>query len=126
MRIGVIGAITKDRIVIEKTKDEFHQVGGTVYYSSLTLVYNGSSVIAIPLLAEKDSYLLKHLKHNNMSIYPGWTNKTTVYENRYPADSQDICERIIIENASDFYLPNNLLQNLSVCSAIHLGPLSYN
>jgi len=103
MAIGVIGSITKDRIIIDKTRDEFEQVGGTVYYSSITLTNLGSSVISIPLLAEQNSYLLKHLIHKNITCYPGWTDKTTVYENRYPSDSQDVCERTIMENAVEGY-----------------------
>ncbi len=125
MVIGVIGSITKDRIIIDQTNDQFDHVGGTVYYSSLTLAHLGCSVISIPLLAEKDSYLLKHFKHENIACYPAWTERTTEYENRYPSDSYDICERTIIAHASDFSLTNTILKNLSVCSAIHLGPLAH-
>ena len=70
MILGVLGSITKDRIVIERTNDEFHQVGGTVYYSSLTLAHLGASVISIPLLAEKDAHLLKTLTHKNIRCFP--------------------------------------------------------
>jgi hypothetical protein len=92
MILGVIGSVTKDRIVIEKNK--------------------------------KNSFLLKHLNHKNIRSYPTWTDKTTVYENRYPSDSHDICERTIIERASDFSMTHEFLHNLSSCAAIHLGPLA--
>ena len=90
MVMGVIGSITKDRIIVNQTNDPFDQVGGTVYYSSLTLAHLGCSVISIPLLAEKDDYLLKHLHHKNISLYPVWTHTITLYKNRLLWLQEDI------------------------------------
>ena len=122
--IAVLGSITRDRILITKKNLDFSQPGGAVYYASRTLASLGVNVIAIPLLAKQDEALLRALQHPKIQILPQWTCVTTCYQNTYPADSLDICEKKILSMTSDFSISKNLFEAVRSCGAIHLAPLS--
>jgi fructose-1-phosphate kinase PfkB-like protein len=124
MQIAVIGSLTRDRIKIIKSDEEFDQVGGGVYYSSMALASIGTDVLAVPLLAKKDQNLLCEISNRNIKISPQWTSKTTVYQNTYFGDDLEKCEKKFISGVSGFRIADDLIFELKSCDAIHLVPLS--
>lgn len=122
--VVVIGSLTKDRIIINKSGADFNQTGGGVYYSSHALACLGVEVLACPLLAKRDEELLRALQHPRIKIFPQWTEETTSYQNTYPYDSLDRCEKKCLAYANHFKPNKDLLAMLQSSDAIHLVPLS--
>ena len=124
MKIAVVGSLTKDRIIIRSKNEDFHQVGGSVYYCSWVLAALGIEVFAFPILCKDDEGLLESLSHPLISVLPQWSNDTTTYENIYPEETLDVSERRLIRAAINFNLDEKHFKNLSLCDGIHLAPLS--
>ena len=122
--VAVLGSITRDRIIITKQNLDYNQPGGGVYYSSHTLASLGVQVIAMPLLSSKDKELLAALQRERIESIPQWMEETTCYQNTYPGDSFDTCEKKILKMAEGFSPSNNFFKMLDRVDAIHLVPLS--
>lgn len=124
--VAVLGSLTRDVIIIQRRNARINQLGGGVYYTSLALASLGVSVVAMPLLAKKDEELLTALQHPRIKILPQWTSETTCYQNTYPGDSLDICEKKILAMAASFQPTKDLFNGVKNCEALHLAPLSSN
>jgi len=124
MKIAVVGSISKDRIIIRKTGEDYFQAGGGVYYVSVALASMGADVVAVPMLSKKDENLLSALNHPNIEIIPQWSPRTTSYTNVYPGDSLDVCEKKNTSKVHKFQLDKDVFDVFADCGAIHLVPLS--
>lgn len=120
--IAVFGSLSKDRIVLPASETMNDQVGGGVYYSSLTIAHLGEEVLALPLLAQKDGEMLETLRHPRLRVIPQWTDETTSYLNTY--STFDVCEKKILSRARHFRPGVDFFNAIAACSAIHISPLS--
>ncbi|HIC91610.1 MAG TPA: hypothetical protein EYP21_06055 [Syntrophaceae bacterium] len=118
--LAVIGSITKDLIRIgEKSK---RCIGGTVYYSSLTLVKLGAKATIITKLAKADEHILEELRRVGVSIFSSYCRYTTSCENIY--NQTDINKRVqFIPYLSDPITPSDIPDKIATCDIIHLGPI---
>lgn len=126
MKIAVLGALTRDRIIIKGRGEDYQQAGGGVYYVSRALASLGVQVFAFPLLAEKDVVLLDSLNHPKIQVIPQWTKATTFYQNTYFDETMDQCEKKLMAQASDYEVSESALALIETCAAVHLVPLSSN
>lgn len=119
-RVAVIGSITKDLIKIgEKSK---RCIGGTVYYSGLTLAKLGVKATIITKLAKADGNILEDLKRAGVSIFLSYCRYTTSCENIY--NQTDINKRVqFIRSSSDPITPFDIPERIATCDIIHLGPI---
>lgn len=124
MSIAVIGSATQDRIIIETQGKDYSQVGGGVYYSSMTLAALGVDVVAMPLLAKKNMSLLDAFTHPNIIVHPIWTHDTTTYLLRFPHKTMDICEKKLLATATGVTWNNSIAEKIGGASAVHVSPLS--
>jgi sugar/nucleoside kinase (ribokinase family) len=124
MQIAVIGSLTRDKIKILRKNEEYDQVGGGVYYSSMALASIGAEVLAVPILAQNDQELLGELSNPGITVFPRWTKVTTTYQNTYFDDDLEKCEKKFISGFSGFTLEDDLVSKLKACDAVHLVPLS--
>lgn len=124
MKIAVAGSITRDHIVISNKNERYTQVGGGVYYSSLTLASLGIEVCCFPLLSEKDRELLVGLEHPKIKVIPQWTAETTAYKNTYHTNSLDDCNKEILSRVRGHKINKKIWRDIQSCDAIHLVPLS--
>lgn len=79
--VCVVGPITKDVVIVKGKKGE--RIGGTVYYSSLTLKKFNLNVCIFTKLNKNDLYLLKELDENNIKIFYKFSKETEIFYNIY-------------------------------------------
>lgn len=118
-QIAVLGALSLDRVRRPDGR-ESEQPGGSVYYASLALAELGWRVLAIPLLAKKETALLDSLRHPRLQLAPQWGETTTSFGNRYALSSADTCQRTLLACGARFEsFPREILS----CRAVLLLPL---
>ncbi|MEW6162748.1 MAG: PfkB family carbohydrate kinase [Nitrospirota bacterium] len=82
--VCVIGHITKDIIRIGNIRKELP--GGSAYYVSIALKSLGLKPFVVTRLHKNDKYLLEDLKKNDITVFLGKSERTTIFENIYKGD----------------------------------------
>ncbi|MDI6807249.1 MAG: PfkB family carbohydrate kinase [Candidatus Aenigmarchaeota archaeon] len=118
--VGVVGPLTKDRIIFRNK--EWEQIGGTVYYTGVTLASLGINTLIYTTLSKNDEKLLEELSRENIKIFPRWCEKTTYFENIYPKKTLDYREQIVTQISQPF--PILTPKDIESCDIVHLGPLN--
>ncbi len=121
---AVMGSLAKDRILIPRQSIDKRQPGGGVYYAALAAANAGYDIHAYPLLAKNAAYLLAGLQHERITTTPIWTKASTCYENTYPEQNLERCEKKIVSKAQIQTVEPDVLNRLPEYTALHLTPLS--
>ncbi len=116
--VCVVGHITKD---IVKTADgEIEMSGGTACYTAVALKKLGMSVAVITKLHHQDTSLLNELEKEQIPVFLGESDLTTMFMNRYSSDTntreqwvKDVAMPFTVSDASSFE-----------ARIFHLGPLT--
>lgn len=117
MSIAVIGHVTKDIVEIDGDKKE--KIGGTAFYSSITLANLGIKTQIFTKLAAEDKSLLDSLKHKNISLTPIFCNSTTCFRNVYNSGKR----AQFVDSVAETFSVNDI-KKLKNCNIVHLGPLT--
>ena len=86
-----LGNYTKDTIVTRTGTRHVH--GGGFNYAARAAVAAGLSVAAVTRLAEEDRESVEHLEAAGVTVFPRWTDTSTIMRLEYPTDNVD--ERIL-------------------------------
>jgi len=80
-KIGVIGYITRDKVIKEfyGTLDE--KIGGKSYYCGLALANLGVPTVVFNKVGKDDLDLLDNLRHKNIELVNFISDRTPVFEN---------------------------------------------
>ncbi len=123
-QIGVIGYITRDKVIKEfyGTLDE--KIGGKSYYCGLALANLGVPAVVFNKVGKDDLDLLDSLRHRNIELVNFISDRTPVFENVFV--DRDLEEREYrATNDSFVYDVEALRENISKfsgCRYIHLAP----
>lgn len=118
--MAVIGSISKD--LIKRGRLSKEAVGGTVYYSGLTLSRLGVETLVVTKLAKADRGILEDLRRAGVKLFARYTSNTTRCENVYPPDDTD--ERVqFIPSFSEPISSRDIPEQIATCHTVHLGPL---
>ena len=117
MAIAVIGAITKDIIEINGRREK--KIGGTAFYSGITLANLGIKTQIFTKLSGEDKNLLAALKHRNISLFSRFCKSTTCFRNVYSGEKR---EQFVESIAEPFSVSD--VNKLKSCNIAHLGPLT--
>lgn len=117
MVIAIIGPITKDKIIL--ANKSMAKIGGTAFYSSITLANLGIKTEVFTKLSAEDKNLFSALKHRNISISPYFCNSTTSFRNIYHGERR---EQFVEGIAEPFSVKE--IKSVKDCKIVHLGPLT--
>ncbi|MCK4926857.1 MAG: hypothetical protein KAS11_00180 [Candidatus Aenigmarchaeota archaeon] len=123
-KIGVIGYITRDKVIKEfySTLDE--KIGGKSFYCGLALANLGVPTVVFNKVGMDDFDLLDNLKHENIDLVNFMSNRTPVFENFFL--DRDLEERDYKAVNDSFVYSVDILDKhiskLKGCSYVHLAP----
>ncbi len=117
MSIAIVGSVTKDRIILGNSERE--QIGGTAFYSSITLANLGIKTKIFTKLSVKDKSLLSNMKHKNIELFPCFCKSTTQFRNIYSDDER---QQFVDSISAPFSVQD--IRNIRDCRFVHLGPLT--
>jgi len=86
-----LGNYTKDTIVTRAGTRHVH--GGGFNYAARAAAAAGLSVAAVTRLAEEDREMVAQLEAAGVTVFPRWTDSSTIMRLEYPTDNVD--ERIL-------------------------------
>ncbi len=118
--MAIIGSISKD--LVKRGGLSKEAVGGTVYYSGLTLNRLGVETFVVTKLAKTDRGILEALHRAGIKVFERYGSNTTRCENVYTPE--DIDKRIqFIQSFSEPISPGDIPEQIATCRIVHLGPL---
>ncbi|MEE1117337.1 PfkB family carbohydrate kinase [Methanosphaera sp.] len=115
-RILAIGPVTKDYVITPQ--EEYFQIGGAVFYQTLTLTQLKCKVSSIISIANEDT---KFLEDIDADINYVFTDKTMEYTNIYDEKFHRKQKAILPKNP---ILPKDITVNLNDFNTVLLSPLS--
>lgn len=115
-RILAIGPITKDYIITPE--EEYFQIGGAVFYQTLTLTRLNYNVISIISISKDDMKLLDEIDADIKYVF---ADKTMEYTNIYNQKLKRRQKAILPKNP---IYPEQININLEEISSVLLSPLS--
>lgn len=115
-RILAIGPVTKDYIITPS--DKYFQIGGAIFYQTLTLNTLKYGVTSIISISQKDIKLLDEINSDIKFIF---TNKTMEYTNIYDENFNRRQKATLTNNP---IFPENIDMPLDNVSSVLLSPLS--
>ncbi len=115
-RILAIGPVTKDYIITPS--DKYFQIGGAIFYQTLTLNTLKYGVTSIISISQKDVKLLDEINSDIKFIF---TNKTMEYTNIYDENFNRRQKATLTNNP---IFPENIDMPLDNVSSVLLSPLS--
>src|SRR5687768_11790076 len=86
-----LGNYTKDTIVTKSGVRNVH--GGGYNYAARAAAAAGLHVAAVTRLAEEDREAVEQLEQAGVTVFPRWTDSSTIMRLEYPTDNVD--ERIL-------------------------------
>ncbi len=116
-KIAVVGHVTKDVIDFNGRREE--KIGGTAFYSGITLGNLGIKTRIFTKLSAGDKGLLDALKHKNISLFPSYCRYTTCFLNAYAGEKR---EQFVNSVAEPFSVKD--LKGIEKCGIAHIGPLT--
>ena len=119
MSIDVIGHVTKDIVEINSRTEK--KIGGTAFYSGITLANLGIKTKIFTKLATKDKKLLVALKHRNISLFPYFCKFTTCFRNVYRGERREQ----FVEGAVEPFAVAEI-KRIGKPKFVHVGPLTKN
>ncbi|MEO8071225.1 MAG: PfkB family carbohydrate kinase [Acidobacteriota bacterium] len=126
MKLAVIGALCRDRIVYGKAPP-VSRAGGGVLYAAQALASLGCMAFAVPLLSAADDDLLAALSDASIDVRPSWTAVTTEIELVYPEGTSDDRTVRIVAAVQDASPDLSILAGLAGPDAplgVHFAPLT--
>ena len=117
MAVAVIGHVTKDIVEINSRTEK--KIGGTAFYSGITLANLGIKTKIFTKLAAKDKKLLATLKHRNISLFPYFCKFTTCFRNVYLGNDR---KQFVESIAEPFTIRD--VRSIGNCKFVHLGSLT--
>ena len=124
--IGIIGSLSEDVILFPHAKQHVKQVGGGIYYASLTLANLYAQVVAVPFLSKQDEAMLASFRHSSIELNPEWTTETTKYQTTYEDAAQTKQQRQLLKRAICAELSATTINRLLLSDGILITPLSPN